>query len=204
VQTKMTKVLLTAGLALGVASAASAADEPALQMGASASMLANTCAGCHGFDGVSQGPAAPTISGFSKFYFVELMKGFKENTIPSTIMNRMATGYTDEELELIADFYVAKPFVKAKQPFDEGQVEEGAKLHDKYCEKCHADGGTSREDDSGLLAGQWTPYLKWTMEDFVSGAREMPKKMRKKVDKLLDKEGDAGIAALLDYYASQQ
>ncbi len=203
-QNKLTKALLTAGLAFGVASATTAADAPALQMGASASMLANTCAGCHGTDGVSQGPAAPTISGFSKDYFVETMKGFAEGTIDSTVMGRMAQGYTDEEIGLIADFYVAKPYVKAKQSFDEAQVDTGAKLHDKYCEKCHADGGTSRDDDSGLLAGQWTPYLNWTLQDYQAGNREITKKMKKKLSKLVEKEGDAGIAALLSYYASQQ
>ena len=36
----------------------------------SASMLANTCAGCHGPKGNSHGPATPTISGISSEYFI--------------------------------------------------------------------------------------------------------------------------------------
>ena len=32
----------------------------------SARMLANTCAGCHGTDGSSVGPASPTIAGISQ------------------------------------------------------------------------------------------------------------------------------------------
>ncbi len=197
------KAILATGLALG-ATSAMAADEPKLKMGASASMLANTCAGCHGTNGVSQGPAAPTIAGLSRDYFIEVMQGFASGEIQSTIMGRMAQGYTEEEIEQIADFYVAKPFVKAVQEFDAGQVDKGAKLHDKYCEKCHAEGGQSAEDDAGVLAGQWTPYTTYQLADFQAGHREAPKKMKKQLEKMLEKEGSAGIDALLNYYASQK
>ncbi len=74
----------------------------------------------------------------------------------------------------------------------------------KYCEKCHADGGSSAEDDAGILAGQWQPYLKWTLDDYNSGDREMYKKMAKKMNKMLKKEGDEGITQLLHYYAGQK
>ena len=200
----ITKALLSAGLALGVSTLATAADKPATMTGASADMLSHTCAGCHGTNGASSGPATPTIGGLSTEYFVEVMQGFKSGDIKSTIMQRIAKGYSDEEITLMADWFGAKPYVMAKQDFDASLVEKGAKLHDKYCEKCHADGGTSKEDDSGLLAGQWVPYMRWAMDDFQAGDREMPKKMKKKVKKLVSKEGDAGIEALLNYYASQQ
>jgi cytochrome c553 len=38
------------------------------------------------------------------------------------------------------------------------------------------------------------------MEDFKAGSREMPKKMKKKVDKL----SDAELESLLQFFASQQ
>jgi sulfide dehydrogenase cytochrome subunit len=198
------KAFLIAGLALSTSSVAIAADKPALMTGASASMLSNTCAGCHGTNGASTGPAAPTIAGLSKDYFVEVMQGFANGEVYSTIMGRIAKGYSEEEINLMADFYGAKPFVKAKQKFDAKLAKDGAKLHDKYCEKCHAEGGTSAEDDAGVLAGQWTPYVKWTMDDFQSGKREMPKKMKKKVKKMLATKGDASMDALMNFYASQQ
>jgi sulfide dehydrogenase cytochrome subunit len=200
----LTKALLVAGLAIGLSSGAFAADEPKTKMGASDAMLANTCAGCHGTNGVSSGPAIPTIAGLSNEYFVEIMKGYAEGTVPSTVMGRMAQGYTEDEIKQLAKFYVAKPFVKAKQNFNADLVKEGGKLHDKYCEKCHAEGGQSAEDDAGVMAGQWTPYLVYQMQDFEAGTREAPKKMNKKVKELMAKEGQAGIDALLSYYASQQ
>ena len=199
----ITTAILAAGLAIGATSAMSA-DSPKLKMGASPSMLANTCAGCHGTNGVSQGPAAPTISGLSKDYFIETMQGFANGKIKSTIMTRIAKGYTEDEIKQMADFYGDKPFVKATQSYDEKMVKKGAKLHDKYCEKCHAEGGQSAEDDAGVLAGQWTPYVNWQMSNFQEGSRDMPKKMKKRVEKMLAKEGSAGIDALLNYYASQK
>ncbi len=170
--------------------------------GASASMLADTCAGCHGTDGASGGPASPTIAGISEEYFIELMSGFASGDVPSTIMGRIAKGYNEDETKAMAKFFASKPFVKAKQDSDAKLAAAGAKMHDKYCEKCHAEGGSSAEDDSGILNGQWKPYLAWTMEDFTSGTRDAPKKMKKKVKKMHAKYGDKGIEALMNFYAA--
>jgi len=168
-------------------------------------MLANTCAGCHGTGGVSNGPATPTIAGISEEYFKEIMEAYKSGDRRSTIMGRIAKGYSEEEIELLAGYFSKKKFIPAKgQQSDAKLAKKGAKLHDKYCEKCHGDGGTSTEDDAGILAGQWKPYLQYTLSDFLSGKSEMPKKMRKKLKKLHDKKGDAAIEALLNYYASRK
>ncbi|MCP4994847.1 MAG: cytochrome c4 [Gammaproteobacteria bacterium] len=190
-------------MAIG-ASAAFAADAPKTLTGASASMLGNTCAGCHGTNGASRGPASPTIAGLSVDYFVETMEGFASGDIPSTIMGRIAKGYSKEETAAMAKFYGDKKFVMATQNFDSSLVKKGAKLHDKYCEKCHAEGGQSAEDDAGVLAGQWTPYLNWQLANFKAGDREAPKKMKKKMKKMLEKEGSKGLSALISYYASQR
>ena len=203
------KALLLTGLALSISMSAFAADDkkkaPKVMSGASAKMLADTCTGCHGFDGNSKGPATPSIAGASAEYLTEMMKAYKSGDASSTIMGRIVKGYTDEELAQVAEVYAKKKFVSAAgQKFDEKLVKKGKKLHDKYCEKCHAEGGTSAEDDSGLLAGQWTPYLQATIADFAAGTREMPKKMKKKMKKMKQKEGDDGIKALFSYYASQQ
>ncbi len=178
---------------------------PAVADTPSASMLANTCAGCHGTGGVSHGPATPTIAGISEEYFEEVMEAYKTGDRRSTIMGRIAKGYTKEEIKLLAGYFSKKSFVPAKgQKADPKLAKKGAKLHDKYCEKCHADGGTSTEDDAGILAGQWKPYLKYTLSDFLAGKSEMPKKMKKKLMKLHKKKGDAGIEALLNFYASKK
>ena len=185
-------VLLGTALLLGAA--------PLPAAGPSASMLADTCAGCHGTDGSSVGPASPTIAGMSEAYFTETMEAFKSGDRPSTIMQRIAKGYTDEEIELMAGFFADQPFVRMPQETDAAKVAKGEELYDKNCENCHAENGADPEDDSGILAGQWLPYMTFAMQDFTSGTREMPKKMKKKVEKL----DEAQLEALLHFFASQQ
>lgn len=207
--TKPRKLALVAGaLALGSGSllwAAEGAPKPELISGASARMLAETCAGCHGTDGASVGPASPTIGGMNAEYFVEIMEGFRDDSIYSTVMGRIAKGYSDEEIAAMAGFFAGRPYVPARQEFDAKLADKGAKLHDKFCEKCHSEGGKVIEDEEYyILAGQWTPYLQNAMADFRDDRREMPKKMRSKLDDLLAKEGDDGLTALFAFYASQK
>lgn len=174
----------------------------ALMAAPSASMLANTCAGCHGTNGASVGPSSPTIAGKSAEYLKEVMASYKSGDRHATIMNRIAKGYTDEEIALMADYFAALPFESAaeKQELDTAKIEAGSKLYKKNCSKCHDENGSLPDDDSGILAGQWLPYMQYTMTDFKDGRSVMPKKMKKKVEKL----DDAQIEALLQFFASQE
>jgi len=196
--------ILFAALLLTTAGITQAADKKPLMMGASDSMISDTCAGCHGNGGVSTGPSMPTIAGLSPDYFVTIMEAYKSGEAKATIMNRIAKGYTTGEFEQMAKYYSAKKFVAAPQKTDAAMAAKGAKLHDKYCEKCHSEGGSLADDDAGILAGQWMAYTHWQIEDALSGAREFDKKMIKQLKKVHKKEGDAGIMALLHYYSSQK
>ena len=188
---KKIAALLGCGMLLG------AAQLPAAP---TATMLADTCAGCHGTDGSSTGPATPTIAGMSAEYFKTTMEEYQKGERQSTIMGRIAKGYTDDEIKLMADYFAAQKIVRVKQDLDAEKVAAGAKLYGKNCEKCHDKNGSLADDDSGILAGQWLPYLDYSMQDFRADKRDMPKKMRKKVEKL----DDSDIEALLQYFASQQ
>lgn len=196
--------LIASALALGFASG--------VQADATPSMLANTCAGCHGTQGHSAGPASPIIAGINRDVFIDTMERYKSGDIFSTIMGRIAKGYTTEDFEKMADFFNGQEFKPAQQSFDTALVDAGAKAHEKYCENCHAEGGTPLKDEETgedaeeffLLAGQWTPYLVYAMEDLREDRREMPKKMRDKLDTLIEKEGEDGLAAVFAFYASQQ
>lgn len=172
--------------------------------GADGTMLSNTCAGCHGTDGASVGPSLPSLSGMSAAYLTDQMNAYKSGETAGTIMNRIAKGYSDDDIAAIANYFAMQKQHRAAQSFDSAKAKKGEKLHEKYCEKCHSEGGTLADDDSSILAGQWTPYLHNAMGDFKSGDRSAPKKMKKKVKKLLKKEGDAGMDAIFNYYASQR
>jgi len=196
---KQSRALQTALFACGlVFTAASSAGG-----GASGVMLGNTCAGCHGTDGVSAGPA-PTIAGMSPDYLADTMKGFRSGDIRATIMTRIAKGYSDADIDAMSKFFSEQKYVKAVQKSDSAAAKRGDKLHEKYCEKCHEDVGTSAGDDSGFLAGQHKLYLKYTLSDFMDGGREPSKKMKKKLKKMHKKKGDKALADLVEYYAIQK
>ncbi|MEE9493525.1 MAG: c-type cytochrome [Gammaproteobacteria bacterium] len=163
-------------------------------------MLGDSCAGCHGTDGASVGPASPSIAGLSEIYFTDTMMAFKNGDRPGTIMGRIAKGYTEEEIKLMAGFFASKPITITQQKLDATKVSAGEKLYTKNCSKCHDENGSLADDDAGILASQWLPYMEYSMVDFKAGTTEMPKKMKKKVNAL----SDAEIGSLLHYFASQQ
>ena len=116
----------------------------------------------------------------------------------------MPKGYSEEEIKLLAKHFAELPFESADQASNADQAKSGAKLHEAHCEKCHEDGGSSAEDDAGVIAGQWIPYLKYTMDDFSSGDRAMPKKMKKQMEEAHDAAGEDAMRDLIEYYASQK
>jgi sulfide dehydrogenase cytochrome subunit len=195
-----TKAGLVAAAFLWVSSGALAADA--------------ACADCHGKDGASAESDVPTIGGVSEQYLVDSMAAYRDSKRPcaksawragdkkrpKTDMCEIATKLSADDTAKIAKELAAKPFVKARQPFDAAKAATGKKIHDTACEKCHSEGGSLAEDESGILAGQWMPYLKETFAQYTKGARPQPEKMKVKFNALKPEEQEA----LLHYYASQQ
>jgi len=66
--------------------------------------LAATCANCHGTDGkgVVDG-GMPLINNLTSGQMLEKLKGYKSGALEGTIMPQLAKGYTDEQLETIAN-----------------------------------------------------------------------------------------------------
>ena len=67
-------------------------------------MLSLSCTSCHGTYGISPG-AIPTIYGKSKEYIIETMKKLRNGERDSTVMGRIAKGYSDREIFLIANYF---------------------------------------------------------------------------------------------------
>jgi len=194
---------------LSLAIAALALALPAFAAGADAG-----CGDCHGKDGASPESDIPSIGGVSEQYLLDSMAAYRDSKRPcaetayragdkkrpKTDMCKIAAKLSADENAKVAKEFAAKPFVKAKQKFDAGKVAAGKKVHDTQCEKCHSEGGTLADDDAGILAGQWMPYLKETFAQYTKGTRPQPEKMKVKFNALKPDEQEA----LLHYYASQQ
>ncbi|MEW8505178.1 MAG: c-type cytochrome [Candidatus Thiodiazotropha sp.] len=167
----------------------------------SPSMLANTCAGCHGTDGASAGDAMPIIGGMEKEYMQLVLAEFKSGERDSTIMGRIAKGYSDNELKAIASYIASKPWVSSPAKADKKLAAIGKKIHDEKCKTCHEDGGRVQEDDAPRLAGQWLDYTMIYLKDcHKKGRRCQPRKMGKRVAQLSEKE----LLAVAHYYLSEK
>ncbi len=70
--------------------------------------LAANCTGCHGTQGYSVG-SIPRIAGLDRAAIIGAMKAFRAGERPATVMHQHAKGYTDAQVELIADYFAAQP-----------------------------------------------------------------------------------------------
>ena len=91
------------GVALAALLAASPLAQAEISRGA---VMASTCFACHGTDGKSPG-AIPSIFGIPEQSMIAMMNAFREDLRASTVMNRHAKGYTDEEITHIANYLSA-------------------------------------------------------------------------------------------------
>jgi sulfide dehydrogenase cytochrome subunit len=204
-RSRIASMLATAAM-LGLAPAALAQDAAAL--------FDRQCATCHGRNGASTEPNIPTIGGYSAKYLVESLRNFKkkvrtcaEVTIPAgpkkgtkSDMCKVTNELSDAEGEALAKWLATQRFVRAKQPFDAAKAAKGAPVYKLRCEKCHENNGASPEEDNGILAGQWTPYLRDQLVGFRTGKRPIDDKMKQRLDRVTKEEEEF----LLHFFASQQ
>ena len=66
--------------------------------------LAANCTSCHGPNGNSTG-AIPSIAGLEKAYIATALQEFKAGTRQATVMHQHAKGYTDQEFDVLADYF---------------------------------------------------------------------------------------------------
>ena len=168
-----------------------------------AEMLSSNCNGCHGPNGVTNGPSTPSIAGMTEEYLVLSMMDYKKATRGSTIMSRIAKGYSDDEIKAMAKYFSGKKYASYSQKTNKDQVKKGAKLQKKYCKSCHEKKGLLA-DGIGILAGQPVPYLEYTMADFYSGNRPMERRKKQKMDQLIKDAGKDSVHSLVQFYASQK
>jgi sulfide dehydrogenase cytochrome subunit len=94
-----TAAVATAGGVLGVLVAAVASAEP--PAGAAA------CSGCHPASTRVTSPV-PRLAGLDQAAIVRAMQDFRSGTRPATVMDRIAKGFTDAEIQAIAAWYATQ------------------------------------------------------------------------------------------------
>lgn len=165
---------------------------------------ASSCFACHGSNGVSTSGDNPTIAGMSVPYLDKQMAGYQSGSrscaVPSPYdMCAIAKRTTAAQVGSTSAFFAAQSFVAAKQTVELPLVAKGKALHDGRCGMCHTRGGSAANDDAGILAGQWQPYLEETLKAFVAGTRPQPAPMKQQTATLTPDD----IHALAEYYSSE-
>jgi cytochrome c553 len=72
--------------------------------------LAASCAQCHGTDGHAvTGSAVPGLAGKPAAEIADRLKAFQRGERPSTIMQQLAKGYSDAQIEALARWFSMQP-----------------------------------------------------------------------------------------------
>lgn len=208
------KPLSRAVAILSVAVLLAAAEREACALDPSAAMT--KCWACHGKDGSSANPDIPVIGGMSSAYIEANLAAYQNKDRPcpkveiqsgdqkgrKSDMCEAVKGFSAADIKQLADDLAGRKFVAPAQTVDGALAAKGQSVYQQSCHKCHSQDGRAADDDSGILAGQWIPYMKAQIEAVQSGARKTDKK--NKMKKTLDDLDSALIDAALAYFASKR
>ena len=91
----------------GVAMLATAFSVAAPARAADLQLLAGSCSGCHA-NSAKLNTAIPRIRGLPATVIVEAMRSFRSGRRPATVMDRIAKGFTDDEIGRMAEYFSAQ------------------------------------------------------------------------------------------------
>lgn len=101
-----TAAALAAGFALAQQPAPPPVFAPSNLSPAGVRSLAANCAACHGTNGQpARGSTLAGLAGKPRHELLTAMSQFKQGTKPATLMHQLAKGYSDAELEALADYF---------------------------------------------------------------------------------------------------
>jgi cytochrome subunit of sulfide dehydrogenase len=169
------------------------------------------CALCHGEIGPSPFPGVPTIHGLPPGVIENALHKYRERErpcrksectadgrCPDMSMCDIAGPMSDAEIDLLADWYAAKPFAVHQDTYDAALAAKGREIHDRHCEVCHTQLGSEPLDDASMLRGQRKQYLRAAMEDFRQGRRSVGLAA---MDARFKTFSDAELDALAEFYS---
>lgn len=160
------------------------------------------CSMCHGTDGNSPADTAPSIAGITEYYFKYTMDAYKNNGRDSAVMKMFVDNLVADDINLLAKYFAAQKPKSSVQEFNAELAQQGRLLHNKYCERCHSNNGSTSSDGYGILAGQWLPYLRLTLTEYTQGKRRVNDMMLIKLKKVRAEAGEKALEQLIHFYAS--
>ena len=130
------------------------------------------CLACHGEKGVSETSEVPSIAGMpEKFTLIQLYL-FRERMRKIEIMNDVAKGMTNDDLQRFSDYFAAlPPPPPSGDPHDPAIAARAQALIAKHhCASCHNPDFSGREQ-MPRLAAQREDYLLKSLRDYKTAQR---------------------------------
>jgi cytochrome c553 len=187
-----------AALAAAAACALTLAAGPALAYDAEAGRqkAEETCALCHGKNGISEQPLVPSIGGQWNDYVVLALYQFRAGHRPSETMAQFAKPLSDSDLGNLAAYYSKlQPWAPSRRSSAEAVAAGPPLAQQRHCVQCHAP-GLAGQQGVPRIAGQKIDYVTAQLQGFRAGTRgDIDGNMTSAVQGLTDAE----IAILADY-----
>lgn len=169
-------------------------------MGADAASGTDSCADCHGVDGVAAKSGVPHLNGQLPGYLEDSIDKFKSSARPGRTFGHEPAGLNAAQMTEILKRYSAAKALRPKQTkVDPALVMRGEAVYQDRCADCHPDNGRESDKDAPLMAGQDLEYLINQMGNFVEGKRKFAFKMD---DAFRGLSGD-DLTATAHFFASQ-
>jgi len=135
-------------------------------------LKSETCAGCHGADGISAGLPGPTLAGQDEAYLVNALRDYKSGKRDNPMMSPMVAGMSDDELVDVAAYYSSLKCTLA--PIAQERVVQARTTGASVCTSCHGFNGAGALHIAPHLAGQSKEYLIDALKSYASAARPHP------------------------------
>jgi cytochrome c553 len=131
-----------------------------------------TCLSCHGEKGQSANQEVPSLGAQQKDYVLVQLYMFRENMRKVELMNEMAKGLTDADLQAFAESISKLPApMPAADAGDAARIERAKDIVAKNrCNFCHTATFVG-QDQVPRIAGQREDYLVKTLREYKSNER---------------------------------
>lgn len=129
------------------------------------------CFGCHGKNGASEQPNYPILAGQHLHYLYVQMKDFKAGRRENSEMKEPMAGLEKKDMLAMAKFFSEQEWPRTGYRANAEKAGRGETAAAAgQCVQCHR-GGYEGDSRIPRLAGQHAEYLKKTMGDFKTKAR---------------------------------
>jgi cytochrome c553 len=164
------------GVLFLLAACSAAALAGAAESGAPPAGIA-VCASCHGAYGEGSTIGAPRLAGQNADYMSHALSMFKAGTRASPIMQPIAQGLSDTDMEILARYFSSQtpPPAEAGDPASPALILAGKQLAETgpaACFSCHGEGGKGNGTRYPSIAGQPAQFIIDRIHEFQERARQ--------------------------------